>query len=108
MYEQRSLVFGERHEKKQRLASLLYIRCSTRNCKYIHEFFTSAKVSKCFELNQRIVHTMRSLGDGYAGIEKFNTLMNIPKLMTVKSYIKTVSRIKKKLLKLLLKRQWNG
>ena len=38
---------------------------------------------------------MRSLGDGYAGIEKFNTLMNIPKLMTVKSYIKTVSRIKK-------------
>ena len=37
---------------------------------------------------------MRSLGPGgYAGIEKFNTLMNIPKPMTVKSYNKTVSKI---------------
>ena len=38
---------------------------------------------------------MRSLGHGYAGNEKFNTLMNIPKPMTVKSYNQTVSRIKK-------------
>ena len=38
---------------------------------------------------------MRSLGDGYAGNEKFNTLMNIPQPMTVKSYNKTFSRIKK-------------
>ena len=37
---------------------------------------------------------MRSLGYGYAGIEKFNTLMNIPKPVTVKNYNKTVSRIK--------------
>ena len=37
------------------------------------------------------------LGDaavGYASIEKFNTLMIIPKPMTVKNYNKTVSRIK--------------
>ena len=58
MCEQRSLVFGERHEKKQGLASLLYIKCYTRNCRYIHEFFTSTKVNKCFEINQRIVYTM--------------------------------------------------
>ena len=38
---------------------------------------------------------LRSLGHGYAGNEKFNTLMNIPKPMTVKSYNQTVSRIKK-------------
>ena len=37
MCEQTSLVFGEKHEKKQGLASL-YIKCSTRSCKYIHEF----------------------------------------------------------------------
>ena len=35
---------------------------------------------------------MRSLGHGYSGIEKFNTLMNIPKPMTVKNYNKTVSK----------------
>ena len=43
-------------------------------------------------INQRIV--MPSLGHGYAGPEKFNTLMNIPKPMTnVNNYNKTVSKI---------------
>ena len=36
---------------------------------------------------------MRSLGHGYAGIEKFNSLMDIPKPMTVNNYKKTVSKI---------------
>ena len=36
---------------------------------------------------------MQSLDHGYAGTEKFNTLMNIPKLMTVNNYNKTVSKI---------------
>ena len=58
-------------------------------------FCDSANVNKCFEINQRIAYTTRSLGHGYAGNEKFNTLMNIPKPMTVKSYNQTVSRIKK-------------
>ena len=91
MCEHHSLVFGKRHEG---LVSLLYIKCYTRNCKYIHELFTSTEVKKCFEINQRIVYTMRSLDQGYAGIKKFNTLMNIPKPVTVKNYNKTVSRKK--------------
>ena len=42
-----------------------------------------------FEINQQIVYTMRSsVGHGYAGIQKFNTLMNIPKRMTVKTITK--------------------
>ena len=36
---------------------------------------------------------MRSLDHGYAGFEKSNTLMNIPKPLTVKSYNKTVAKI---------------
>ena len=31
---------------------------------------------------------MRSLGHGYAGTEKFNTLMNIPKPMTINNVTK--------------------
>ena len=73
----------------------MYIKFSARNCKYIYKFFTSTKVNKCFEINQRIAYTVRSLGLGYAGIEKFNTLKNIPKPMTIKNYNKTVSKIKK-------------
>ena len=42
-----------------------------------------------FEINQQIVYTMwSSVGHGYAGIQKRNTLMNIPKRMTVKSITK--------------------
>ena len=44
-----------------------------------------------FGVNQRIA--MQSLGHGNAGTEKFNTLMNIPKPMTVNNYNITVSKI---------------
>ena len=54
-----------------------------------------------------MVYTMPSLSHGYAGIERFNTLMNIPKPMTAKNYNKTVFVEQKQLLKLLLKRD-NG
>ena len=77
-----------KHGKKQGLASLLYIKCATRNCRFIHDFFTSTKVNKCFEISQKIVYTMRSLSLGHEGINKFNTLMNIPKPMTVRITIK--------------------
>ena len=36
---------------------------------------------------------MRSIGHGYARTEKFNTLMNIPKPVTVNNYNKIVSKI---------------
>ena len=37
-----------------------------------------------FEINQQIIYNMQSLVDhGYAGIQKINTLMNIPNRMTV-------------------------
>ena len=42
-----------------------------------------------FEINQQIVYTMpSSFSHGYAGIQKFNTLMNITKRMTVKTTTK--------------------
>ena len=42
-----------------------------------------------FEINQQIVYTMQSsVGHDYAGIQKFNTLMNIPKWVTVKTITK--------------------
>ena len=78
-------------EKKGWLSSLLYLKCPTSSCRYVSEFFTLAKINRGFGINQQIV--MRSLGHGYAGTEKFNTLMNIPKPMTINIYNKTVSKI---------------
>ena len=40
-------------------------------------------------MNQHIVSTMpSSVGHGYVGIQKFNTLMKIPKRVTVKTTTK--------------------
>ena len=36
---------------------------------------------------------MRSLGYGYIGLEKHATMMNMPKPMTINSYIKIVDKI---------------
>ena len=42
-----------------------------------------------FEINQQIVYTMpSSFSHGYAGNQKFNTLMNITKRKTVKTTTK--------------------
>ena len=79
MFECSSLALYERFERKQGLPSLLYSKCSTSSCRYI----------------QQIAYTIRSsVGHGYAGIQKFNTLMNILKQMTVKNITK---KFKKKI-----------
>ena len=53
-------------------------------CEYKNDFFTSEKVGRSFEINQRIVYSMRSLEQSYTSIEKFNALMNISPAMTKK------------------------
>ena len=77
--------------KETRLSSLFYLKCSTSSCRYICEFFSSAKINGGFGINQQIV--LQSLDHGYAGTEKHNTLMNIPKPITVNNYNKIVSKI---------------
>ena len=48
---------------------------------------------KAFDVNNRIVYTMRTLGHGYAGIQKFTNL-NMPKPMTEKNYNRTAKKEK--------------
>ena len=71
--------------------SLSYSKCFTSSCRYICEFFTSAKVNTGFGINQRIV--VRSFGRCYAETDKFNTLIKIPKTMAGNNYYKKVSKI---------------
>ena len=51
MCEWSSLALYTRYEKKQGLSSFLYLKCSTDSCRYICEFFISAKLSRGFEIN---------------------------------------------------------
>lgn len=80
------------HEKlneKKGLASLLVLNCSNDQCDYEKDFYTSKHCrGKFFDVNTRIVYAMRSIGQGYASIEKFNALMNLPKPMVATSYKK--------------------
>ena len=87
----------EQLSRKQGICSLLQIKCGY--CKIdIKEVFTSKQNEKSFEINQRIIYTMRVLGQGYSGIKKFTNLMNMPTPMTNNNYdkqVKTISKIVK-------------
>ena len=51
-------------------------------------------MGKSFEVNMRVVYSMRSCGQGFAGLEKFNFGMNMPKPMTRRNYDKLSCKIK--------------
>ena len=88
----------EGSSKKMGLSSFLNIVCE--NCDHISDFHTSKKCgsSKSYDVNRRAVYTMRAIGQGFAGLEKFTSLMNMPKPMTQRNYdkiVKTISRYTK-------------
>ena len=63
------------------LCSSLYLKCM--KCEYKHD---SEKVGGSFEMNQRIVHSMLSLGKGFTSVEKINELTIIPPPITKNNY----------------------
>jgi len=69
-------------------------------CHYKKEFYTSRSIahegmqgSKSVDVNSRMIYTMRACSQGYAGIEKFTTLMDMPKPMTKNDYNKTIKKL---------------
>ena len=86
-----TLVLHEDSSKKHGLCSSLYLKCM--KWEYKNDFLTSEKFGRSFEINQRIVYFMRSLGQRYTSIEKFNALMNIPPPMTKNSYETVTNKI---------------
>ena len=57
------------------------------------DFYSSEKVARSFEINQRIVYSVRSLGQGYISREKINALMNFPLPTTINSYETLANKI---------------
>ena len=78
----------ENSEKKKGLASFLSVKC---HCGFSHDFYTSTSSShQCFDVNKRAVYTFRALGQGFSGLTKFTSLMNMPNPMTHNNYDKVV------------------
>ena len=46
-----------------------------------------------FDINTRAAYSMRTIGQGYSGLEIFTSLMNLPKLVTVNNYDKIINRL---------------
>ena len=74
--------------ERKGLASHLLLKC--KMCSYSHEFYTSRSNDCSFDINKRIVYSMRACGQGHAGIETFTSLMNMPRPMTANNYDKII------------------
>ena len=83
---------------------MLYIWCP--NCNKKINYYTSKTCSgrKTFDVNNKIIYSMRACGQGFSGLEKFTSLMNIPKSMTENNYNKLI-KLSLNVRKLLQKKQ---
>ena len=72
---------------------LLFLFFQCHSCNYFIESYTSRSVGKGFDINTRAVYSMRACGRGYAGLEKFVSLMNLPKPTTSNNYDKIVTKL---------------
>ena len=63
------------------------------NCGWKYSFYTSKQQGKSFEVNRRLVYSMRTLGKGHTSAKKFCTLINMPHPPAAKNYTKISSVI---------------
>ena len=90
-----TLAFMENHLARKGCSSSLKLLCE--NCGWKQEFCSSKKQGKSFEVNRRLVYSMRSLGKGHSGAKKFCTLMNMPPPPVKCAYRKASRSIAKKI-----------
>jgi len=96
-----SITLIENRFQRNGCASNLKIFCES--CGWKSDFFTSKKQTKSFEVNRRLIYSMRALGKGHSGPKKFCTLMNMPPPPTACAYSKNSKTINCQLLPLKLK-----
>ena len=70
------LILQEMNGKRKGCASCLRLLCCS--CGWSIQFSTSKQISKFFEVNRRLVYSMRSIGCGHAAAKRFCGLMNMP------------------------------
>ena len=82
---QSTLRLQEHISKQKGFSMFMSVVCQCGYSKHFHSSKTANK-SKRYDINTRIVYASRSCGVGYAGIEKFTGLMNMPKPMSKTTY----------------------
>lgn len=85
------LEFLEDSSKRVGCASCLSLTC--KSCGWTETFFTSEKMGYIFEINQRMVYSMRSIGCGLSAMNRFCYTMNMPSPVGTKPYSKHTKTI---------------
>jgi len=83
---EKKLSLEEDTSYKKGFASNLFLNCYI--CGYKRTFNTSRKCAKGFDVNRRIVYSMRQCGVGYNGLQNWTTYMNMPSSICKTSYNK--------------------
>lgn len=86
-----NLTLQEDLSQKKGLACTLILLCK---CGHRQVFLNSESCEKSYDINRRLVYSMRSIGQGYGGIQKFTSLMDMPKPMTQNNYDKIIVKLK--------------
>ena len=85
------MIFREVYSKRSGEASFFHVTCQNCNWKYV--FYSSKKYKSKFEVNQRLVYAMRSIGKGRKGATKFCALMNMPEPLALNNYAKHAAAV---------------
>ena len=94
-YGHTSLTIGIDLSKWKGLASCISVSCKT--CKYNSTYHSSPVIinnnAKTFDVNQRSVYAMRSIGLGLSALERFCGVMNLPPPVQNPSYKRLSNRL---------------
>ena len=86
-----TLALEEDTKNKKGFSSCLEVVCE---CGFKITTHTSERCGKGFEVNRRMVYAMRACGQGFTGVERFATFLNMPKPMTANNYEKISNKSK--------------
>ena len=70
------LVMEDKHTERKKCASNLRVWCI--ECSWIYTFYKSKQIHHGFDVNRRLVYSMRSIGQGHASLKRFFAHINMP------------------------------
>lgn len=83
----------ENKNGKMGFASEFAVVCSEVRCQFQHQFYSSKKTGRAFEINRRSVLGARNTSVGRQGLVKFSAVMDMPPPMNSNAYTDTVKVI---------------
>ena len=66
----------DKHTERKEFASHPRIQCI--ECSWVYIFYESKQIHHGFDVNRRLVYTMRSIGPGHASLKRFFSHINMP------------------------------